>query len=220
MKKSGWRALAAVLLSVGSLGLGGCLEANPGQIYHAISVDGERYLESCQALAGLGQFTEVRSEIQRDMGELRRLLKASDLQSVKDRVSFLTDRIQTDSRALAQLVESRFSEPTLSSSLRWRTRPEQMGLAPEGQVSIWNVIDARVVGAYNWRGPAQELVDAARVFVRRNVIEVNLARPNVSALEVCQLQDTIALDLLVTFQGYFGATSQMHAVLLAAPGGR
>jgi len=216
--KPRWFRAAMMILGFSSLCLGGCLDANPGQVYHAHSAERARFDDACKKLAGVGQFTEFREEIRLDMAELRRLLKATDLERVRSRISFLTNRIQADSKAITQLIDPQFTVPGTDVKLHWRIRPEQMGLAPEGQRSIWNVMNAEVVGAYNWQGQASEIVAGTQVTFRRNAIEVVLTRSQVSALEACQLQDTIALDLLVTFRGYFGATSQMHAVLLAAPG--
>jgi hypothetical protein len=219
MNDKGWRAFLVLVLSLGVLGLSGCLDANGGQIYHAVSGDRDRMADTCKRLAGIGEFTKFREEIRGDMNELRGLLRVSDLEAVRPRISELTNRIQTDSQSMAKLVDPQFSQPSSSSTLRWRIRPEQMGLAPQGEISTWNVINAEVVGVYNWQGALQGAVDGAQAWVRHNAVEVTLARSNVSALEVCQLQDTMVLDLLVTFQGYFGSTSQMHAALLAAPGG-
>jgi Zn-dependent M32 family carboxypeptidase len=146
--------------------------------------------DSCEALQQLGSVKSLLQKIKSDMSRIHKMMDEPDLQSIEKDVRRLAKRVHENSVTLIQIIDSDFSKVTLTQKIRWSVKAEK---------SHWQIHRAWVEKAYNWSGPAPEILQSLEINSGDHSVEVTLERP-ASLVEVCQLQKTLVLFLNLEFK--------------------
>lgn len=219
-----WRGIAAIVTI--SLSLAACHEpSGEPNVVIKDPVDGKNfYLTAsskaqingqCQEIAALGSLQSARQQIKADMAEIRQLIRADDLVSVRDRVQFLSSRVRQNSDLMIALAQDKYVNDDVLQRLRWELGPQSLGIKSQ---NYWKVANVKIERVYNWQGENSGLHPYLRLEHNSQNVIVKLER-SASTLEVCQLQQTVAVHLLVEFRGPQGQVKISHYKLLAKNSG-
>lgn len=216
MKRLNALSLRKSLAGLSVLGLGACLSPTPGQVFAPTSDSRHEFKAQCRKLDHLGSYVTLRSAVRSDMGRIHSLLKYKDLTSVADEIDSRSKQIQTRMAQMMSLTTPDFTNATLNSILHWHVSNEQLGLGPSDELTSLQITAAHVTEAFNWQGASVEIKSRARLELSPSGIDVELVRP-ASLLEICQLQETIAISVELTLEDVLGAKSPLRVLLLGHP---
>lgn len=169
----------------------------------------------CSELKSIGKMTSIRKLIDADMEEVRVRLTKEDLIGQRERFLFLSERIMENTNLLIQMVDHRFVGPEVQQKMRWDVRAAELGIKNDAGWRIGRVSAEKVISAF---GEDQDLRKILKIEHNQKNLSVRFERL-ASPLELCQLQQAIAIHIRVEFRNQHGDLRVSHFKLLGRNAG-
>lgn len=206
------RMKTTMLLAALSISLG-CIPAPNGKSYFLSESEKVRIEGACEEIDGIGDLRRIRAQIARDMERIKGLLRRHDVTRVRSEVLRLGERVRENSTRMMEILGPEFVEIDSVQSLQWNLAARDLGLR-EDKPRYWSIHQVTVEEVYNWQGEIRDFKEITFVEWQPKSLTVRLERP-ASAVEICQLQETLVIQIRVDYKNDYGQARSARYQLLA-----
>lgn len=206
MKASVWPVFGLLL------GLSGCLPAVDGTNFFLSSKESKSVSARCRELNRIGDLEGTRAMIAADMGRIKNLIAKDNVEAHREDLSRYSQRVKASTKQLLQLAKPEYVSPDYPQRLRWSLSAEQLGLAEKSEFRWWKIKSVSLAGVYDWKGENKALKKRMSLRHDQSRIELRLER-SASLVDICQLQQTLVVQLNVNFQSPLESQTRVYRLL-------
>ena len=195
-----------ILISILALLLCGCVPTIEGKNIFSQKTDASKLKVICEELASIGNASELIDAINQDAQQILTLLNEEDPSSVLAEVKRLKHQIQGNVKTLSALLGPKFTDANFKQEIKWvATKDDYQRFLPV--LRQWHLTDSELAAGYDLEsGDSFEDGASNKDLLRWTSSRISgskaifsFSRP-ASALQLCQLQNTIGFKARLDFE--------------------